>query len=811
MEEIEESWDLRLFSGTYSVEGSSLVIELFGRTRDDRSITVRCRDFLPYFYLATDDAGVISELREDPEVVQVQPMKLEVRGRMTPCLKVVIKYPWKVPSYRNRYRRDMQVLAADIPFHLRFLYDLDLGSCVRVRGKLEGSERVLERYTTDLVVAAERVETCEDFKPALKVLSFDIENSISSGEIYCICIALRDTTGGEPRHHRISGPEAEIISRFCEIVRDEDPDLITGYNIDGYDIPHILKRAQAQKMGELFLGRNRTPLKSVSDRFWRLAGRVVADAWWNVKREVHPKKETLAAVSRQLLGETKLDVDPRNIDSEWAADPDRVMDYCEKDAELALRIVEKLPTVRKGMELAHVSRLPLDDAINGRTSLFIDSIMIREADRRGLGVPCTHHTGKDDKIEGGYVHEFKPGLYKWIVVLDFKSMYPSIIISNNICFTTLSNEGSIRSPTGIGFVDPKVRRGVLPDILERLMTQRDEAKAKMRSAQSRDERDYYSGLQEALKILMNSVYGVFASSFYRFTDPRIGEAITAFARKNIKSIISELQQEGLEVVYSDTDSIFVKSPEEGLESAVEFGEGLSKRFSKKDVLLEFESVLRSLFSHGAKKRYIASVVHPSEERLVRGYETRRTDSFDYQTEALERLFDAVLEDDQDGAVRLARDSVVALQKGEVPAEKLVISRTVKEEKYYKDPDRMANVQAMKKLQELNYDVVPGMKVSYVVTDSGQVPQVVEPFIDGRSFDHEPDYDYYSQRVAMSLARLTEAFGWDERTLLSGSVQQSLFSGDYDTVPGDEGVKRSPSPKKKKAKPEKKGVSLDDFF
>jgi DNA polymerase I len=319
---------------------------------------------------------------------------------------------------------------------------------------------------------------------------------------------------------------------------------------------------------------------------------------------------------------------------------------------------------------------------------------------------------------------------------------------------------------------------------------------------------------------MNAFYGVFASTFYRFTNPEIGAAITAFARQNIKDIINLLENEGIEVIYSDTDSIFFRSPYESVDQTLEFGNGISKRFSKHGAILEFEKILEPFFSHGKKKRYVGKVVWPKEEILIRGYETRRTDAFDLQSEALRRIFDLVLSGRLDEVVAVSRELISKIQQGDVPVEKLVISKTAKSPKAYKNPDSQANVQAMLKLKKLGYEFIPGMKVSYIVTNSRKTPQEVEPFIDGRPFEDKPDWDYYAERVATSLARVTEVFGWDERTLLTGVQQRSLFSKDFEgaTLPTDDSdlaleksLKKARAEKARAKKAKKKAFTLDDFM
>ena len=137
--------------------------------------------------------------------------------------------------------------------------------------------------------------------------------------------------------------------------------------------------------------------------------------------------------------------------------------------------------------------------------------MIRFADTKGIGVPMTNRRKRTGHIEGGYVHSIDPGLYEWVCVLDFKSMYPSIIIDRNLCFSTMSDEGEIETPLGVKFKSPEQKKGLLPELLVNLMADRDEAKKLQAAAKTEDEENYYKRVQEAIKILMNSVYGVFAS------------------------------------------------------------------------------------------------------------------------------------------------------------------------------------------------------------------------------------------------------------------------------------------------------------
>lgn len=803
-------WDVRIISASYSSNEDDVYVELFGKTRDRKSITIMCYGYKPYFFVVDPKAGIERELRLDPEVADVLYDRLLYKGVEHDVMRIVINHPWKMPSYRKKWiDSGYEVLAADIPFHHRFIYDMDMSSCISVTGEEVGDTA----YTTDFTIRMSSFENIESFDPGLKTLSFDIENSIEHQFIYTICSVIEEC--GIFRDCKpLTGTEVDIITGFAELIRDEDPDVITGYNIDNYDIRKISERAAFNRMTDaLPWGRDRGQPRIVGERFWRIKGRLIVDAWWAAKMELRPKQETLNAVSMLVLNETKLDVDPKHMDDEWREDREKVIRYCIKDADLALRILLKIGTLRKGMDLATVSKLPIEDVLTAGSSQLADSLLIRAADRHKIAVPMTRQRKvASDQIEGGYVHTMSPGLYHWVCVLDFKSMYPSLIISKNICFTTLSPDGGVVSPSGARFLSPDIRVGLLPTILENLMQERDGIKKRMRSATDRSEIQYLDGLQAAVKILMNTFYGVFASSFYRFTDKSIGAAITAFARDRVKTIIKEVGDEGVRVIYSDTDSVFMQSPVLDLEGSVEFGQRMSERFSRDGGTLEFEKILEPLFSHGKKKRYVGRVAWPvkSDELLVRGYEIRRSDSFDLQSRLLTEIFEEILNEKADEAVALVKKTVQDTMLGNVDTSDLVISRSCKELDSYENPDRMGNVQAARKLIALGYNFIPGMKVSWIVTNGSVTPQQVEPYISGVEFIGKPDYKYYSERLAQTASRITEVYGWNEKDLLSGSQQYTLFDTSFKT---SSAPPQKPKPRiaEKDPEPTHRSPSLDDFF
>ena len=846
------------------------VVELWCRTRSGHSVTLLVDGLRPYLVVAesgsprpaSESAAGLDYLRGMDEVVEITSIgdKWTHLGEK-PHWKIEVRQPYEIRRLRKRIQDAWVVTSADILFVQRLLLDCDLGPHILARGEVlwagerapleardeQTSDRAIAAgriadvggvgiYPTDMVVSCtlDNLAKTEPFRTPFVTFSFDLETSIQSNRILCAAAVI--DRGGERSEHTFRGEEGDIMEGLTSLVRLEDPDIITGYNIDNFDLPRMEERtdvlAGRSKMEAAALyGWGRVPMLQSENkrlfptrqqnRVWRIPGRIPLDAWWQVHTStLRPQRETLSYVSKLLWPEDedkhKLDIDASQMDREWAERPDEVLEYCVRDTVLPLDILGRLQSVARKEALASVSMTTVETASAGTTSQWIDSLVIRLADRSNVAVPTTNSgPRRRDQIAGGYVHEVDAGISPWVVVLDFKSMYPSIMIANNICPTTLVRDDStddsynVSPTTHTSYRSKDERIGLVPHLLEQLMQSRDKHKAALTAARDAgDEAEAFlqDQMQYAVKILMNSFYGVFASSFYRFTHPDIGASITEWARHNIRDIIAQVESDGHKVVYSDTDSIFVRAPvnkqapincpDEGEESFVDweeakretlqFGERLAERFTREGAELEFETALSAFFSHGAKKRYVGRVVWPREEMLIRGYEVRRTDSFALLTSTMTEMFEMILSGEEWAAVEMTKAVIDDVKGRKVDAADLVISRsckgtlrrngTVDFSKIYDNPDGLPYVRAAKERIRRGLPFTPGMKVGYIVINAKSSPMTVEPWLVDEIDEDPPKYDpdYYARRLAKSLGRITEAFGWSEAELLSGSRQQSIF-------------------------------------
>ncbi|MBC94553.1 MAG: hypothetical protein CMB14_00870 [Euryarchaeota archaeon] len=868
-------WEERMciISGSYQSTDSKpprTTVELWCRSQAGHSVVLLVNGLRPYFDIALrgdprpGESVNLDGVRSISEVVEVEgPVTKWTRHGEKRHWRVYADQPYSVRRLRKKLE-DWEVTSADIPFQNRLMLDLDLGPHINARGDvLWAGERAPDEakkggttdrqsaevaiaeaggagiYPVDMIVSCDLdgLSRAEPFPAPFVTFSFDLETSIATNRILCAAAVV--DRAGVRSEYEFKGEEREIMEGLTSLVRESDPDFVTGYNIDNFDLPRMEERAEVicprpkYNRSPLF-GWGRVPMNEgeskrifptrQQNRVWRIPGRIPMDAWWQARQTLRPQRESLRYVSQLLWPDDeemqKLDVDASKMDEEWASRPDVVMEYCVRDTHLPLDILGHLKAVARKEALASVSLTAVETAANGTTSQWIDSLVMRLADKEGIAVPMTNAgPRKRDQIAGGYVHEVEPGMEPWIVVLDFKSMYPSIMISNNICSTTLVRDGqensshSVSPTTRTRYKSKEEMNGLVPRLLEDLMAKRDLYKMEMEEAQAKgDEIEAFllDQLQYAVKILMNSFYGVFASSFYRFTHPDLGASITEWARHNIKAIISQVEEGGNDVIYSDTDSIFVKSPvdqgaptnkpedQEGAEAwsatrdeTLKFGEGLAQMFTKEGAELEFETALSAFFSHGAKKRYVGRVVWPREEMLIRGYEVRRTDSFDLLSETMTQMFEMLLDGDTEGAVDMTKLAIDEVRSGSVDPSRLVISRSCKGKwnskknewdfSIYSNPDGLPYVRAAKQRISAGLQFTPGMKVGYIITEPepGEKKLGVSAWLVDEIGGEPPEYDrdYYAKRLAKSLGRITEAFGVDEKELLKGARpkgQSSIF-------------------------------------
>jgi DNA polymerase delta subunit 1 len=355
--------------------------------------------------------------------------------------------------------------------------------------------------------------------------------------------------------------ERELLRSWGKFLRSTDPDLLIGYNIVNFDFPYLINRAATLGVedfpywGRMIGSKLRMKDTTFSSKAYgtrdskeiTIEGRVQFDLLQAVQRDHKLSSYSLNAVSAHFLGEQKEDVHHSAISELQAGTAEtrrRLAVYCLKDAYLPQRLLDKLMYMYNYIEMARVTGVPLSFLLSRGQSIKVMSQILRKAAARGMLVPHMAKKGGGEQSEGGVAYEgatvldAKAGYYELpIATLDFASLYPSIMMAHNLCYCTLVPANAVsrmapedisKSPTGDVFVKANKTKGILPEILEELLSARKRAKADLKKAQDPLEKAVLDGRQLALKVSANSVYGFTGATVGQLPCLEISSSTTSY-------------------------------------------------------------------------------------------------------------------------------------------------------------------------------------------------------------------------------------------------------------------------------------------
>ncbi|CAF1669038.1 unnamed protein product, partial [Adineta ricciae] len=356
--------------------------------------------------------------------------------------------------------------------------------------------------------------------------------------------------------------EHELLEKWADFLREVDPDIITGYNIQNFDFAYLLARAKHLNINTFsYLGRLKdvkttartTVLQSKQlgrreNKQINLEGRILFDLLLVLLREYKLRSYTLNAVSFHFLQQQKEDVQHSiisDLQNGNAQTRHRLAVYCLKDAYLPLRLLEKLMSLINYMEMARVTGVPMNYLLQRGQQIKVISQILRKCKEKNLLIPAMKVNDNGDDFTGATVIEPIRGYYDTpITTLDFSSLYPSIMQAHNLCYSTLITDGRIKqtlseddyitTPSGNCFVKSSVRRGLLPEILENLLSARKRAKQMMKEETDEFRKKVLDGRQNALKISANSVYGFTGAQVGKLPCLEISQSVTSIGREMIE-------------------------------------------------------------------------------------------------------------------------------------------------------------------------------------------------------------------------------------------------------------------------------------
>jgi len=790
-----------LLQPTYRVRDGVPVVQLYGRLEDGRPFLIEDDRFRPYLFIRAADADL---LRGDPRAATAESDLRDLAGQA--LVRVVAPVPAAVPALRDRVARaGRPTYEGDVRFPYRFLIDAGLRAGIAIEG--EGTAR------GGLVHFANPVLAPAEVHPALRIVSIDLETEPSASEIWSIALV---GDGVDEVHLVGSGPvagaiahadERTLLAAAARRIREIDPDVITGWNVVDFDLRVFAQRCAALRV-PLELGRVAGEMLFQQELgFTREAravvpGRVVLDGLALVRDALRLDDYRLGAVAQELLGRGKRIAsvaDPAaEIARMYREDPAALVAYNREDARLVLDILEREGLVSLAVERSLLSGMPLDRV--GASIASFDRLYLPELRKRGFAAPSVDPERKAELVQGGAVLDSVPGMFTDVAVFDFKSLYPSLIRTFQLdpLAHALARDASFAQRAQVSRSEPKAsedhrvgerrpedlivapggarfaREGaILPGVIERFMASRSAAKA-------RGDRH----ADQAIKIMMNALFGVLGAASCRFFDPAIANAITGFGQEILHRTRDAFEAAGVPVIYGDTDSVFVRLGEgRGNPSAEakrlrdhvqqEIAEHVRGAYRVVSHLeLELEGIYERFFMprvrsgrFGSKKRYAG---WRGGQLEVVGLESVRRDwpavARRLQRGLLERAFtDAPV-------LPFVREVVDAVRRGELDGELVYAKRVRKGSLDRYTGAAPPHVQAARKA-----GARAGPLVRYVVTAGGP-----EPVFHGQPLPADIDRSHYVERVLRPIAEaILEPLGLHSEDALGEPRQLGLFQESVD--------------------------------
>jgi DNA polymerase II len=729
----------------------------------------------PYFFVRAGDRDIVE--RVNPGLQFTLDDLRTFAGE--PVVRVTAALPGDVPPLRKRLEAaGVRCFEADVRFAYRYLIDRGIRGAMTIEGKAEHHARLGRVYRNPVLTPCHWV-------PHLKVLSIDIETSLDGEQVLSIALHTPKFARVLLLHHQVFDhaepvhSQRGLIHRFVEYVQELDPDVITGWNVVDFDLAVLARVAHSHGV-RLTVGRTDDEFARRQDSsFTResraiVYGRLVLDALSLMRGAfIRLQDYKLETAAQAFLGRGKLitgDHRGAEIQALYEKDPQRLVDYNLQDARLVTEILEHTGLIDLAVERSLLTGMPLDRVSAAIAS--VDSLYLGALRKRGVVAPSVAAEHREANITGGYVMESRPGLYRNVLVFDFKSLYPSIIRTFNLDPLTRLDarvpdavgEPVLVAPNGARF--RRDVRGILPELVDALAEEREAAKSAQQSVKS-----------NAIKILMNAMYGVLGAGASRLFFPEVANAITHFGQLLIRLAAGFAAERGYAVIYGDTDSLFLDSAESDPERALALGERLRveigeavgaavrERFACESFLeLEFEKLYRRFFlpevrsgKVGSKKRY-AGVLRDADgsERIeFVGLESVRRDWTELSKHFQNGLLDLVFHDRpvEGFVLKFLAD----LRTGRFDAD-LIYRKAVRKDLNAYTKTTPPHVQAARKQQHTS-----GGLVEYVVTRNGPEPAGEETA--------PPDYDHYIEHQLKPVANAVLHFLGTDFDRIAGTQRQ----------------------------------------
>ena len=575
------------------------VIRLFSK-QGDKNVILLDDTFEPYLYVVSDEIDeCINEIQENLEDVRAERIVKKDFQIEKEFIKVTFKHPQELAKNRDTLRDlegVMQIREFDIPFYRRYLMDRDVIPMTEVTAIGEEVESFLnldsKKQDVKIIKLTDKLRRASEYPQKFRIISFDLEVRNPHGmpnseddEIIMIGVAsnfginqvISTKTNSADRDDFVNqvGSEKEMIEEFVRIIKENNVDIIVGYNSDNFDFPYLKDRAKILGV-DLDIGMDGSDVRYIRRGFANAAsfkGLIHVDLYLVMRRYMTLERYTLERVYYELFGEEKIDVPGERIWEFWdngGEELDNLFDYSLDDVVSTLKIAEQ--TLPLNLELTRIIGQPLFDVSRMATGQQAEWFLVKQAYFDGEVVPNKQGANFLDRAnaednEGGYVREPETGLHENLVQFDFRSLYPSLIISKNISpdvmvLGDVENEDDYNISPEHGLKFKKSPQGFIPSVIDKILQERFRLKREMKESQDETEKKSLNVQQQAIKRLANTMYGIYGFPRFRWYSFECAKAITSWGRQYIKSSIKKAEEFGFYTIYADTDGFYAKYQKE---------------------------------------------------------------------------------------------------------------------------------------------------------------------------------------------------------------------------------------------------------
>lgn len=777
-----------LLDVNYEVKNDTPEIWLWGIDDSGERVLIIDRNFLGYFYVVieegVDSSKVVEEIKKGryPFIAKLEVVECKFFGKLVKALKVYCGNPDVITKCAKAFRKLEGVkdcLEDDIRYSMRYIIDNNAIPCGWHEIEVTEETSKAEVHVDKVYRAKSFPKPLENAKiPQLKILGFSTIYYSREGtpkpERNPVIIISVATNSGEEKQFLADENKNDkpILEAFINYVRSFNPDIVVGYGVNGQDWPYLGERCKRLGLRLTVDKAETEPHTSVYGHI-SLTGRANVDLLDFADEFPEVKVKTLENMA-DYLGVMKLEnrkiIEDIEFADYWDSKEKReiLTKFSGDNAHCVMGIAEAV--LDFAMQLSNLVSLPLDHVGTAAVGFRVEWFLIKHAQKIGELVP--------KRIEqpyrpyaGAIVLNPEPGLHEDIAALDFKSMYPNIMIAYNLSPDTYVPPKEPIPASGV-YEAPEVKHrfrkepaGFYKEVLSYLIKVRDEIRSKMETF-TPDSVDYrvLDARQKAVKVITNASYGYAGWTGARWYIKPVAEAATAWGRHTILNAIDMAKKEGLKVVYGDTDSIFIGHEANKIEK-------LTNEIEKKLGLeIKPDKIYVRIFFTEAKKRY-AGLLQDGRLDIV-GLEVIRGDWAVVAKKVQEKVLEIILkEQSPKKAAKFVHEFICELRQKRASYRDLIIWKTLTKpaEEY---EIKASHVEVAKMLAEKGWKLAVGDKVGYVVVvGTGRLYERVKPYMFA-TYD-EVDIEYYvSKQVVPAAARILESFGISEEQLLISKTEET---------------------------------------